>query len=266
MEKHLRFNMHVGRDKPYTIDDGSVDCPFCDRGQLSGILDEEGPIILLKNKFPVLEDTYQTVLIETDQCQSELSLYPKDHLYTLMHFAVDRWQRMIHSGEFASVLFYKNHGPYSGGSIRHPHMQIVGLQKVDYRPNVQESDFQGLIIAQEPGVEFNLSTQPRVGFTEFNVILTDMSRLPRLADYVQVAAHYVLHHFNTNAQSYNLFLYEFGDGIAAKLIPRFIVGPLYVGFSIPQVSNRLEEIVTRVREQYFPLESGTTHDSTRAVR
>jgi galactose-1-phosphate uridylyltransferase len=251
MRKHLRFNTHVGRDKPFTIDNRETDCPFCDRSQLAEILDEHGPIIYLKNKYPVLEDTFQTVIIETDRCEAEFSVYPEEHLHALLRFGVEKWQAMIASGEFASVVFYKNHGPHSGGSLRHPHMQIVGLHEVDYRQNVIDTDFQGLVIDEKPGVQFNLSTQPRMGFTEFNVLLQDMARIDLMADYLQVATHYALHHFNAHCRSYNMFFYERPDGIAAKVIPRFVVGPLYVGFSIPQVTNRLEEILETVRRNYF---------------
>jgi hypothetical protein len=251
MRQHLRFNTHAGKDKPFTIDNRETECPFCNRSQLVDILDEHGPIILLKNKYPVLENTYQTVIIETDDCDAEFSTYEPEHLHQVVRFGVAKWQAMIQSGEFASVVFYKNHGPHSGGSLRHPHMQIVGLHEVDYRQNVLDTDFQGIIVDQEPGVQFNLSTHPRMGFTELNVVLDDMDRIDRMADYLQVAAHFALHHFNKHCVSYNLFFYEREGGIAAKLIPRFIVGPLYVGFSIPQVTNRLEEIVGTLRREYF---------------
>lgn len=251
MSEPLRFNTHIGKDKPFTIDKHDTACPFCDRSQWAEILEERPPIAYLKNKFPVLEDTYQTVIIETDACDAELSTYGPEHLHAVMRFGVEKWLEMAHSGEFASVLFYKNHGPHSGGSLRHPHMQIVGLEQVDYRSNIRERDFEGLAIAAEEGVTFNLSTHPRMGFTEFNVVLRDLDRLDRMADYVQVAAHYALHHFHAQASSYNLFFYETNGAIAAKLIPRFIVGPLFVGFSIPQVSNRLDEIVQAVQERYF---------------
>ncbi len=251
MREHLRFNMQIGKDKPFTIGNHKVECPFCDRSRLVDILEDRHPILYLKNKFPVLEDTYQTVLIETDTCETELSVYPREHLHAVVGFGVAKWLEMARSGEFASVVFYKNHGPNSGGSLRHPHMQIVGLNRVDYRNNVRDQDFQGLVIAAEDGVEFNLSTHPRMGFTEFNVLLRDLSRIDRMAEYIQVAAHYALHHFHATCTSYNLFFYEWGGGIAAKLIPRFIVGPLFVGFSIPQVTNRLDEIRETLQERYF---------------
>ncbi|GAX89400.1 DUF4931 domain-containing protein [Effusibacillus lacus] len=250
---HLRFNSHIGRQKPESIRNRYTQCPFCAREQLDadGILAEQGPILLVKNKYPTLQDTFQTVLIETDECESELSLYSKEHLYKLLRFGVEKWLEMDATNDYKSVIFYKNHGPNSGGSIRHPHMQIVGLKHIDYREHVKEEHFEGVVIDRQDGVEFNLSTKPRIGFFEFNVIFERNGPLERMADYVQTAAHYVLNHFHKDCNSYNLFFYQVGKMLAVKAVPRFVTTPLYVGFSIPQVSNRLEDVVKQVQDLYF---------------
>lgn len=255
--RHLHFNSYMGRQKPESIINRDTKCPFCDRFSLTDILDERGSIILVKNKYPVLADTFQTVLIETDDCESELSLYPKEHLYILIRFGVEKWLEMETSGEFSSVLLFKNHGPKSGGSIRHPHMQIVGLKHVDYREQVEREHFKGIVIDHKHHVKFNVSTHPRIGFFEFNVILSKLENIDQMADYIQIAAHYILHHFNKNCDSYNLFFYQVDGNIAVKIIPRFIVSPLFVGFSIPQVSNRLEDVVREIQAIYFQADPRT---------
>lgn len=251
MTRHLRYNAQIGRHKPENIVNRQAACPFCERDQLVDILDEAPPLILLKNKYPVLEDAYQTVVIETAECASELSEYDPEHLHRVIRFGVEHWQRLIASGEFESVVFFKNHGPHSGGTLRHPHSQIVGLHHLDYRASVEPHHFAGVVIDRQDGIEFNVSTLPRMGFTEFNVVLTDWGRLDQLADYVRMAAHYTLNHFHARCNSYNLFFYEHGAGVAAKLIPRFVVSPLFVGFSIPQVTDRVEEIARAVRRDYL---------------
>jgi ATP adenylyltransferase/5',5'''-P-1,P-4-tetraphosphate phosphorylase II len=248
---HLRFNSHIGRQKPESIVNRETACPFCNRSQLSGILAEEGNIIWLKNKYPVLEDTLQTVIIETHECDSDLSLYTPDHLHRLFRFAFAKWQDMSDSGDYASVLFYKNHGPYSGGTIRHPHMQIVGLKYVDAMQHVEESQFTGIVIAKRQGVELNVSTLPRVGFVEFNVLLDDLRYLDDCADFTQIAVHYIMNHFSRNCNSYNLFFYELHGEWRVKIVPRFVTSPLYVGFGIPQVSDRIDEVAEEIKERYF---------------
>ncbi len=250
-QSQLYFRSAIGKQKPESIINRTTACPFCDRSSLEGILDQHGSMILLKNKFPVLEDAFQTVLIETDECDSELSLYSRDHLHALMAFGVEKWLEMEASKAFTSVMFFKNHGPYSGGSIRHPHMQIVGLETLDCLEHTNEDHFEGVVIAAQHGVTCNISTMPRIGFFEFNVILTDFAYLNAMADYIQVLTHFILHHFNQRCASYNLFFYHIHGNIMVKVVPRFVTSPLFVGYGIPQVANNLEEVAARIRGLYF---------------
>ncbi|GED58897.1 DUF4931 domain-containing protein [Brevibacillus formosus] len=250
-QTHLHFNMQIGRKKPVSVNNTETACPFCDRNSLTDVLEQRGSMIWLMNKFPVLEDTHQTVLIESDECQGDWSVYSKEHVRALLAFGVEKWLEMEQSKSYRSVLFFKNHGPYSGGSIRHPHMQIVGLNDYNYLDQVKDSDFIGMTIDQEAGVECNLSTHPRAGFFEYNVILSDLDRLPKMADYLQILAHWILTHVNPRNQSYNFFFYHWGEKLIAKVVPRFVTSPLFVGYSIPQVANNLEDMVAELQRRYF---------------
>ena len=65
----VRFDISVGRNKPENILNKENACPFCHPEGLTDILStDEGGIILLKNKYNVLTDADQFVLIETDRC------------------------------------------------------------------------------------------------------------------------------------------------------------------------------------------------------
>lgn len=249
----LLFNTQLGQQKPESIINKNTQCPFCDRKNLTGILAEKGPFLLIKNKYPVLKDTFQTVLIETLDCNGDLSNYPKDYLHDLISFGVEKWLEMENYPEYRSVLFFKNHGPKSGGSIFHPHMQIVGLKNIDYRQSLTWDFFEGLVINEKNQVQLNISTKPRVGFYEFNIILNDLKNLDQMADYIQITVHYLLNHFSKNCDSYNIFFYHFEDHIIAKIMPRFITSPIFIGYAIPQVSNLAEEIVAKVKELYHLL-------------
>lgn len=246
----LLFNTKLGQQKPESIINKNTQCPFCDRENLTGILAERGPFLLIKNKYPVLKDTFQTVLIETLDCQGDLSNYPKDYLYDLISFGVEKWLEMEESGDFKSVIFFKNHGPKSGGSIFHPHMQIVGLEKIDYRDSLIKDYFTGIIISEKNQVQLNISNQPRVGFYEFNIVLDNLKNLTQMADYIQVTVHYLLNHFSKYCDSYNIFFYNFEKRIIAKIMPRFITSPIFIGYSIPQVSNLAEEMVENIQKLY----------------
>lgn len=248
---HLHFNTGIGRQKPNSIRNKELSCPFCEREKLTDLIAEEGSILLLKNKFPVLEHTYQTVLIETDECQSELSLYSEEHLVKLIRFGLSHWLKMKASNKYKSVIFFKNHGPLSGGTIAHPHMQIIGLEDIDYTKKVQASDFQGLTIHEKNGTVFSISTEPRVGFYEFNVKLGDIHDVTAFAKYIQTAAHYILNHFPFSCSSYNVFFYEFESMIYAKIVPRSVTTPLFIGYFIPQVPNNIEWMKQDIQERYF---------------
>lgn len=248
---HLCFDSDIGSQKPESIINTAAACPFCDTEKLEGIIERRGKMMLIKNKYPVLQEAFQTVLVETDDCFSELSLYDSDHLHDLIRFGIEKWQEMKESGDFASVLFYKNHGPLSGGTIRHPHMQIVGLKHIDYRERVRKEDFVGSLIHKQNSVELNLSTQPKVGFFEFNVILADLQDINDMADYIQRVAHYALNHFNRKCSSYNIFFYQYNEKIIAKVMPRFVTSPIFIGYSIPHVSNQTANIVYEMNKLYF---------------
>ncbi|MDT8899757.1 DUF4931 domain-containing protein [Anaeroselena agilis] len=249
-QTHLVFDTKIGGAKPVTVVDNGHRCPFCCRDELEGIIAADGQILLVANKYPVLRDTVQTVLIETDDCSSELSLYPREHLHRVIRFGTEKWLDMIAGGEFASVLFFKNHGPSSGGTIRHPHMQIIGVRHVDYTANIPPASLEGIPISCDGGVELAIADKPLVGFVELNLKLADLGHLDRLADYLQICAHYFLNHFNRHCNSYNIFFYNIGGRITAKVMPRFVASPIYVGYAIPQLSTRIPDVAADLKRIY----------------
>jgi galactose-1-phosphate uridylyltransferase len=253
---HLVFDRSIGIKKPESILNRATKCPFCDVQNLEEILEIEDSIIFLKNKYPVLQDAFQTVIIETDQCDSELSTYDKKHLHKLFRFAVRNWIKMQEDPSFQSCILFKNHGPLSGGTISHPHMQIVGLKNIDYREELLTSYFEGIDVIRREGVVLNLSTKPKVGFFEFNVVVNSLDKIEDMADITQKVTKFVLNEFSSrNCNSYNLFFYEFEQKIIVKIVPRFPTSPLFIGYSIPQVSNNLRETASKLRRLYFSYES-----------
>lgn len=248
---YLPFDVSVGREKPETILNHDAACPFCNRATLSGIIDQEGELLLIKNKYNVLPDAFQTVLIETADCNRAFAHYDKPHLYALLRFGLKHWLAMSRSHEYKAALFFKNHGPYSGGTMRHPHMQIIGLRNLAALPLAAPQDFTGLCIDRRDGVELNISTYPRIGFSEFNVCAAANAPIEPLADYVQAAVHFLCYHLPHKCSSYNLFFYDLDGCIRVKILPRFATSPLYIGYGIHLVPTNLEETAARVRALYF---------------
>lgn len=114
--------------------------------------------------------------------------------------------------------------------MRHPHMQIVGLDHINYQHSMEEEAFRGIPIWQNGEVEVNLSTQPRVGFFEFNILLQKEGLLHLLPMEIQAVAHYILNHFHRHCSSYNLFFYENGGASTGENDAAFVLSPVYVGY------------------------------------
>ena len=61
MNTPITFNLAIGSRKPHS---GTQKiCPFCHPEKLTGILEKQGDIIWLMNKFPVFEKTWPTVIV-----------------------------------------------------------------------------------------------------------------------------------------------------------------------------------------------------------
>ena len=102
-------------------------------------------------------------------------------------------------------------------------------------------------------IELNISERPIIGFTEFNIIIDNISYIDEMANYIQQTVRYILIDFHKGCSSYNLFFYYLNGKIICKVVPRFVVSPLYVGYKIPQVSTKLEEVKIQLT-QYFTKE------------
>ena len=194
----------------------------------------------------MLDNAYQTVLIETNVCTEDISTYSPSYMKKVLKFGIDHWLKMDQCGDFASVVFFKNHGPLSGGTIAHAHFQIVGLKNIDYRCNISDDIFAGLEIYKEGSNSVNVSTMPNASATEINIITT-----PRNDTFMAAAIQNTVKYLLKQSNSYNLFFYQWKGAIICKAMPRYVVSPYLMGFSIPHTSNRLESIANEIRETYY---------------
>ncbi|MCL2165934.1 MAG: DUF4931 domain-containing protein [Clostridiales bacterium] len=250
----LVFQSAIARQKPFTIRDGDTSaCPFCDHSLLPPIKKRDGDILLVPNKYPILKSSDPYVLIETADCDSELSLYSENRLYRVFRMGFDFWKEMTSSGAYRSVMFMKNHGPLSGGSLRHPHMQLIGLYNVDCQAHIRREYFFGPVICRAPGLELNLSDHPRVGFAEFNLVLTEDGAFEPFCRLLQETVQYVLRQFHQGGvDSYNLFFYQLEGVTFCKVMPRVVTTPIFIGYSVPQVTDSPEAVVEDMQRYLQP--------------
>lgn len=259
----LVFDINIAKEKPnsYRKVKNNLGCPFCLTADLSDIYERQGKMIWLRNKYPTLRDTLQTVLIESSDHSGDITTYSPEYNRKLMSFALACFRKMNKQGEFESVLWYKNFGPQSGGSLVHPHMQIVGLKKQDGYQYVSEANFTGITLFSQDNVEVNVSTHPIQGYVELNVNLQKHSAQNLWADWIQSGAKYMLQVLsNGRCDSYNLFFYpRENDGICAKLIARFSASPYFVGYKLSQVDNE-EKLIDEARQFRAFFENGSRLD------
>lgn len=241
-EEPLIFDINIVQGKPnsYRKTNRALICPFCQTNELTDIYEKEGDMIWLHNKFPTLRDTVQTVLIESGNHVGDITTYTPKYNRDLMRFALKCFKQMNKQKLFKSVLWYKNYGPHSGGSLSHPHMQIVGLKKQDGYRYICEKNFIGITVFNGKDIEVNISTYPVQGYIEFNFNLLKISGLERWSDWIQSGTKYLLNVLSGGrCDSYNLFFYPREDQkICAKLIARFAAPPYFIGYKLSQVDNK----------------------------
>ncbi|MDF7639705.1 DUF4931 domain-containing protein [Lactobacillus sp. ESL0791] len=239
------FQMKIAKSKPHSYRPAAKGvtkrCPFCDVAGLTDIYEQQGEMIWLHNKFPTLRDTLQTVLIETSDHEGDIANYSVAANRKLMRFALTCFEKVNKSGHFVSVVWYKNFGPNSGGSLVHPHMQIVGFEKVNAYKYLHPNNFEGKTLFKTTEVEVNIAEYPVQGYTELNINLLDKRGLSLWADWIRSGARYMLNvMFNGRCDSYNLFFYPRQDGgICAKYISRFAAPPYFVGYKLSQVNDEV---------------------------
>lgn len=231
----LVFEIKQAEGKPENIQHPEGYCPFCDTKNLTNIIDQKNDMIWLENKFKTLRDTNQTVLIESSDHDGDISNYSVKKNQEVFSYAYHCFNEMIQSKKYQSVLMYKNVGPLSGGSLRHPHFQIIGLDQVDGYKHIEPENTMGQSVFKSKHIELNISDKPIMGFVEFNVVITNPKYITELAEFTRVTVKYVLDDFyDGKFDSYNLFFYKEGRRIICKIVPRYVVSPYFVGYRLSQ--------------------------------
>lgn len=250
----IGFDVVLGRQKPENIVNSGATCPFCDVANLRNIIDTDGDIIFLANKYNVLQGADQFVIIEGRECDADMPSYTTEHMRRVIRFGFKHWQNLLSDPQYEAVLFFKNFGPLSGGTIRHPHMQIVGFPQLNPRLLFTPQEFDGITIHEANGVKMSVSTCPRVGFGELNILPDGRSDLDTVADFIQIAVDYLMHHFSRRMSSYNIFFYHEPDKTGrffVKIMSRFATSPLFIGYNIHFLPNNLDQMVREMKELYF---------------
>jgi len=243
----LTFRVKTARVKPNDMY-GNSKCPFCDRQSLIDILNDSGDFMWLMNKYPTLDQTVQTIIIESRIHDTNLTAYSSLYMERLWRYIEECWETMASSGKYASTVLLKNHGLMSGSSLKHPHLQLIGLEQIDAVAMRTVSDFEGLELYSDDNCTATISTEPIMGFVELNVITKRHQHSPMTSQVIQALVRYILISYQGNrVNSFNLHGWLFEDKQVIKIIPRWVDSAYYTGFGISQVYN-VEELV-KIRDE-----------------
>jgi ATP adenylyltransferase/5',5'''-P-1,P-4-tetraphosphate phosphorylase II len=248
---YIPFKSDIAKNKPNTIANPSDYCPFCDRATLRAegrIIKETVNFLILENKFPVMEGSFPTVLVETPTCEGHIGTYSLAYLTELLSFALDYYNELSQKSDYKSIALLKNYGPFSGGSIRHEHCQIIGFKHLNYQDNLHNNDFEGIPAIENENITVNVSTSPRSEFYELNIILKNKNHLDSLALYLQKAVNFILNILNKKNHSYNFAFYIDENDIKVKIFSRGPTTVLLLGYGIQQLPNNLDDIAIQLRQ------------------
>jgi len=256
MKKRVNINTALQKKKPNTVFEPNQACPFCHKETMDQnvLLNRMNSFIWIENKYPTLDNTYQTVLLEHTDCGENISTYEKSYLYQLIEWSLSKWEELENSGKFKSVLFFKNHGKQADSSIQHAHMQLIGLCDIDYREELTSSQFEGITIAQKEGVTFNVSTRPVSEFYEFNVMVEESLFTHVFSDFLQDAVTYILTDLNLVHQSFNIAFYKWEGKLIAKIISRKPASILLLGYGISQVPSDVNDVRKNIQKKFHYFE------------
>lgn len=254
MNEYIDLKMSISKQKPITVNGENVVCPFCDWKALketNTILGETNEVLWMENKYPTFMNAYQTVLVEHQDCEANLSTYDHDHRTALLQFAITQWLAMEESGKYRSVGMIKNHGFLSGASIKHSHLQIVGFEEADIYHDIEESNFEGITIYGDEDVLLGLSTKPRGESYEFNVTISNLDAIGKMGEHIGNIVDYILNQINSKNQSFNLVFYHLDNRIIAKIIPRYPTSVYVVGYAVSLLPNNLTDIANDIVARYY---------------
>lgn len=270
MNRYLHISLEKTKNKPSTVQNNALPCPFCQTASVKAtntVLAEQDSMLLIENKFPTMEKAYQVVFVETNNCEETLANYPKETLYRVLAFGLKQWLELTENPDFSSVLFFKNHGKYSGASIYHAHMQLIGLKDVNYRDMLQPEHVEGIPIYQDETIQWNISTKPRNEFYEFNIKLKKEEVLSSLKEekttsfqqfctLIQWNIQYILEIICNQSQSFNLAFYEMKEEIVVKIIPRNVgngghYSAPFLAYGIACVPVNIDQVAEDIKKRYL---------------
>lgn len=132
------FDLSTADQRSASIPPLDPHCPFCpgSEAQLPGVIAEvAGPeppgwrVRVVPNRFAAV-DAHE-VVVESPRHDARLARFDEAQMEAVVRTYRDRLRAMLDRPGTEAVILFRNHGPGSGASLRHPHAQLIGL---DFTP------------------------------------------------------------------------------------------------------------------------------------
>lgn len=153
------------REKTEELPAFDADCPFCPGNEelelekLRLPAEGEWQLRVVRNKYPALEEIgpvvrcfdgvhrwiagvgYHEVVIESRLHNVQPALQSAEEIERTLTALQMRGQAIRQDPRIQQVVYFKNHGPLAGTSLRHPHSQLVALPIVpsNIRDRIEEA-------------------------------------------------------------------------------------------------------------------------------
>ena len=254
MSNYYTFFTQTNSEKPVTIhknnDDLMPPCPFCDYTALAknqDILQNMGESLLVANLYPTIDQTIQTVFIETKECDANFTNYDKETVIQVMKNFFHAYELLCRTYPEKQIIGLKNSGPFSSGSIHHQHMQLLVLEQ-PLKPTSSRL-FEGTHLREENTITVNFSDKPATEFYEINVSISNEELFAygkvfqRFCLLLQGCIQFALSTI-TSTNSYNLAFYFEESTCRVKILPRIqkssvAYSPLLLAFDMHFVPDNL---------------------------
>lgn len=255
-KKTILFDTSMASKKPRTVglNEEASDCQFCKTEKMmktNVVLAKQGKFLWVENKYPILKNTYQTVLLETDTCEEDLTTYSLEYAKELFKFALEKRKELLSVYGFKEVLFFKNHGALADASIKHAHMQLVGLTNNQLSLEEIQKTTKGYTIYEAEGLQVNVSDIPLSEFYEFNICWEKQNVSYDFVYWVQTIIRYLEHFKDGKFQDYNFSFYEFKDTYTIKIFPRKPASLYLLAYGLKQLPNDIQKVALEVRKYAF---------------
>lgn len=250
---YIHLLTQTNSTKPSTVHNQSAPCPFCSFAQLKkegNVLASDKDLLWIKNKFSTLPQSVQTVIVETEDCHAGFSSYSLEKAQQVLSFSIDKWLEFCRKPEFSSALLFKNAGAFSGASIHHPHMQVIGLKEHQGHAGLSPSSFSGITLFEDHTCSISMSEKPKTEFYEFNLHLKILS-LDTLSYAVCSLSHFILNELNPKFKSYNFAFYLIDGHIYMKIFSRYPTSVYLLGYNLQQLPDNIGSIAKKIQQTYF---------------